>query len=358
MAVENKGTAGAALGLDAYDENSLPTYGTEHMIATRMVFNHYNDEKGFASREFYDFGTEGLTLFSVLERHEEGPGQVFGVEVQSGYDWEERGLAGIAQWPSWSRGRLMVDCITNNAPGLLVIEDLQNDALKPYIWCIAADQTTAAGFGAYKDAGGNMAVVTGTGLEYDSLGVSEHENGKRKVFLGMRRENIAGSSGYVGESIIFNRKLTDEEQAAVRDYLYTKWYTAADMSNIPANLTLENGARIDFGGGSWAFDKITGAGTIANGDVTITEKVGAGLVVGGSLTLAEGATMDLSALLAQPLNTEVTLLTAAEIVRAPTFVGGENANRKVMILPVTDDAGRIVAYRGTVVSKGFCVFIR
>ena len=144
VAVENKGTAGAALGLDAYDENSLPTYGTEHMIATRMVFNHYNDEKGFASREFYDFGTEGLTLFSVLERHEEGPGQVFGVEVQSGYDWEERGLAGIAQWPFWSTGRLMVDCITNNAPGLLVIEDLQNDALKPYIWCIAADQTTAA----------------------------------------------------------------------------------------------------------------------------------------------------------------------------------------------------------------------
>ena len=358
VAVENKGTAGAALGLDAYDENSLPTYGTEHMIATRMVFNHYNDEKGFASREFYDFGTEGLTLFSVLERHEEGPGQVFGVEVQSGYDWEERGLAGIAQWPSWSRGRLMVDCITNNAPGLLVIEDLQNDALKPYIWCIAADQTTAAGFGAYKDAGGNMAVVTGTGLEYDSLGVSEHENGKRKVFLGMRRENIAGSSGYVGESIIFNRKLTDEEQAAVRDYLYTKWYTAADMSNIPANLTLENGARIDFGGGSWAFDKITGAGTIANGDVTVTGQLGLGLTVSaGSLSFGDSATIDLASVAAQPIGTVVTLLTAKVVGTEPPFVNADAGARKVKIAAVADENG-VTTYIGTVVGKGLSIMIR
>ena len=174
----------------------------------------------------------------------------------------------------------------------------------------------------------------------------------------MRQLYDSPSAGEVAEAMMFDKALSDEELAAVRAYLHTKWFTPFDGTTIPSNIALENRARIDLGGGSWVFDKIMGAGTIANGDVTITEKVGAGLVVGGSLTLAEGATMDLSALLAQPLNTEVTLLTAAEIVRAPTFVGGENANRKVMILPVTDDAGRIVAYRGTVVSKGFCVFIR
>ncbi|MBE6383371.1 MAG: hypothetical protein E7049_10245 [Lentisphaerae bacterium] len=341
VAVENKGTAGAALGLDAYDENSLPTYGTEHMIATRMVFNHYNDEKGFASREFYDFGTEGLTLFSVLERHEEGPGQVFGVEVQSGYDWEERGLAGIAQWPWWSSGRLMVDCITNNAPGLLVIEDLQNDALKPYIWCIAADQTTAAGFGAYKDAGGNMAVVTGTGLEYDSLGVSEHENGKRKVFLGMRRENIAGSSGYVGESIIFNRKLTDEEQAAVRDYLYTKWYTAADMSNIPANLTLENDARLDFGGGTWTFDKITGAGTIGNANVTVEDSVEPGLFVEGTVDFGDNAGFDFSSIHEKPDPGVIVLLTCTGFTGEAAIKNWNFPSQSIRLRTVDNNNGTV-----------------
>ena len=357
VAVENKGTAGAALGLDAYDENSLPTYGTEHMIATRMVFNHYNDEKGFASREFYDFGTEGLTLFSVLERHEEGPGQVFGVEVQSGYDWEERGLAGIAQWPSWSSGRLMVDCITNNAPGLLVIGDLQNDALKPYIWCIAADQTTAAGFGAYKDAGGNMAVVTGTGLEYDSLGVSAHENGKRKVFLGMRRENIAGSSGYVGESIIFNRKLTDEEQAAVRDYLYTKWYTAADMSNIPANLTLENDARLDFGGGTWTFESVKGAGTIGNANVVVSDGIEAGLVIEGTVTFADGAGFDFASLDKQPAFGDMVLLTCNGIVGEPALKNWKYPTRALK-LRTQDNGDGTVSIVGNVRNKGTALFIR
>lgn len=357
MAVENKGTAGAALGLDAYDENSLPTYGTEHMIATRMVFNHYNDEKGFASREFYDFGTEGLTLFSVLERHEEGPGQVFGVEVQSGYDWEERGLAGIAQWPFWSTGRLMVDCITNNAPGLLVIEDLQNDALKPYIWCIAADQTTAAGFGAYKDAGGNMAVVTGTGLEYDSLGVSEHENGKRKVFLGMRRENIAGSSGYVGESIIFNRKLTDEEQAAVRDYLYTKWYTAADMSNIPANLTLENDARLDFGGGSWTFDKITGAGTIGNANVTVEDSVEPGLVVEGTVDFGDNAGFDFSSIHEKPDPGVIVLLTCTGFTGEAAIKNWNFPSQSIRLRTVDNNDGT-VSVVAVIRNRGMKVYVR
>lgn len=357
VAVENKGTAGAALGLDAYDENSLPTYGTEHMIATRMVFNHYNDEKGFASREFYDFGTEGLTLFSVLERHEEGPGQVFGVEVQSGYDWEERGLAAIAQWPVWSTGRLMVDCITNNAPGLLVIGDLQNDALKPYIWCIAADQTTAAGFGAYKDAGGNMAVVTGTGLEYDSLGVSEHENGKRKVFLGMRRENIAGSSGYVGESIIFNRKLTDEEQVAVRDYLYTKWYTAADMSNIPANLTLENDARLDFGGGSWAFDKITGTGTIGHANVTVADSVEPGLVVEGTVDFGDNAGFDFSPIHAKPDPGVIVLLTCTGFSGEPAIKNWKFPSRLLRLRTENNNDGT-VSVVADIRNRAMIIFVR
>jgi len=296
-------------------------------------------------------------LFSVLERHEEGPGQAFGVEVQSGYDWEERGLAGIAQWPFWSTGRLMVDCITNNAPGLLVIEDLQNDALKPYIWCIAADQTTAAGFGAYKDAGGNMAVVTGTGLEYDSLGVSEHENGKRKVFLGMRRENIAGSSGYVGESIIFNRKLTDEEQAAVRDYLYTKWYTAADMSNIPANLTLENGARIDFGGGSWTFDKITGAGTIGNANVTVEDSIAPGLVIEGTVTFAPGAGFDLSSIVEKPALGDMVLLTCKG-VRGESVVKNWAFKTRTLRLRTVDNGDGTVSIVGNVRDIGLIIIVR
>ena len=356
VAVENKGTAGNVLDLVPYDENSLPSYGAANMIATRRVFGHYNEEKGLGSNGFYDFGTSGLTLFSVLERHEEGEGQVFGIEVQSGYDWDDRGLAGIAQWPSWSRGRLMVDCITNNAPGLLVIENLQNDALKPYIWCIAAGPTSASGFGVYKDANGDLATVSGTDLEYDSLGASDHEDGKRKVFLGMRRENPAGSSGYVGESMIFNRKLTDEEQAAVRDYLYTKWYTAADMSNIPANLTLENDARIDFGGGSWTFDKISGAGTIGNANVTVEDSVEPGLVVEGTVDFGDNAGFDFSSIHEKPDPGVIVLLTCTGFTGEAAIKNWNFPSRLIRLRTVDNDG--TVSVVADIRNRGMKVYVR
>ena len=356
VAVENKGTAGNVLDLVPYDENSLPSYGAANMIATRRVFGHYNEEKGLGSNGFYDFGTSGLTLFSVLERHEEGEGQVFGIEVQSGYDWDDRGLAGIAQWPSWSRGRLMVDCITNNAPGLLVIENLQNDALKPYIWCIAAGPTSASGFGVYKDANGDLAIVSGTDLEYDSLGASDHEDGKRKVFLGMRRENPAGSSGYVGESMIFNRKLTDEEQAAVRDYLYTKWYTAADMSNIPANLTLENDARIDFGGGSWTFDKISGAGTIGNANVTVEDSVEPGLVVEGTVDFGDNAGFDFSSIHEKPDPGVIVLLTCTGFTGEAAIKNWNFPSRLIRLRTVDNDG--TVSVVADIRNRGMKVYVR
>ena len=357
VAVENKGTAGNVLDLVPYDENSLPSYGAANMIATRRVFGHYNEEKGLGSNGFYDFGTSGLTLFSVLERHEEGEGQVFGIEVQSGYDWDERGLAGIAQWPSWSRGRLMVDCITNNAPGLLVIGDLQNDAQKPYIWCIAAGPTSASGFGVYKDANGDLATVSGTDLGYDSLGASDHEDGKRKVFLGMRRENPAGSSGYVGESMIFNRKLTDEEQAAVRDYLYTKWYTAADMSNIPANLTLENGARIDFGGGSWTFDKITGAGTIGNANVTVEDSVEPGLVVEGTVDFGGTAGFDFSSIQEKPNPGVIVLLTCTGFTGEAAIKNWNFPSRLIRLRTVDNNDGT-VSVVADIRNRGMVILMR
>lgn len=357
VAVENKGTAGNVLDLVPYDENSLPSYGAANMIATRRVFGHYNEEKGLGSNGFYDFGTSGLTLFSVLERHEEGEGQVFGIEVQSGYDWDERGLAGIAQWPSWSRGRLMVDCITNNAPSLLVIEDLQNDALKPYIWCIAAGPTSASGFGVYKDANGDLATVSGTDLGYDSLGASDHEDGKRKVFLGMRRENPSGSSGYVGESMIFNRKLTDEEQAAVRDYLYTKWYTTADMSNIPANLTLENDARLDFGGGSWTFDKITGAGTIGNANVTVEDSVEPGLVVEGTVDFGDNAGFDFSSIHEKPNPGVIVLLTCTGFTGEAAIKNWNFPSRLIRLRTVDNNNGT-VSVVAVIRNRGMQIYVR
>ena len=356
VAVKNKGTAGNVLDLVPYDENSLPSYGAANMIATRRVFGHYNEEKGLGSNGFYDFGTSGLTLFSVLERHEEGEGQVFGIEVQSGYDWDDRGLAGIAQWPSWSRGRLMVDCITNNAPGLLVIEDLQNDALKPYIWCIAAGPTSASGFGVYKDANGDLATVSGTDLGYDSLGASDHEDGKRKVFLGMRRENPTGSSGYVGESMIFNRKLTDEEQAAVRDYLYTKWYTTADMSNIPANLTLENDARLDFGGGSWTFDKITGAGTIGNANVTVEDSVEPGLVVEGTVDFGDNAGFDFSSIHEKPNPGVIVLLTCTGFTGEAAIKNWNFPSQSIRLRTVDNDG--TVSVVAVIRDRAMRIFVR
>ena len=368
VGVANKGTAKDALDLVLfYPEESRrkPAYGLSSHYGRDVM--SFTNSYGFVSKNAAGIvGDADRTLVAVSLRIRNtypafnGDGtpkegeyeqQMFPLGIEKvGGNWQS-GEFRLGQWAGSSNLDYDDSTVTRADWTMQALQGLRNIDPDEYaIWAMSSAERTVSGSVMTESSG----VENATSVTVGSNGTSE----EAKLFVGMRQLYDSPSAGEVAEAMMFDKALSDEELDAVRAYLHTKWFTPFDGTTVPSNIALENGARIDFGGGSWAFDKITGAGTIANGDVTITEKVGAGLVVGGSLTLAEGATMDLSALLAQPLNTEVTLLMAAEIVRAPTFVGGENANRKVRILPVTDDAGRIVAYRGTVVSKGFCVLVR
>lgn len=381
--VSNKGAAGTKYDL-AYSEWSWnPSYHPEEPLPVyaetqrngRNVMS-FKNSFGFRSKEEMPGSEEqSLTLVSVGVRQaqrylgENGSynDEFFPVAVEKDYWTEEGPYARIEQWSNNS-----VYCRVGN-----YIAEGYQDGENTRHWKVA---TAAANPGLPSDQFAVLSLTcdareltakSSIWTEEEGLrqsGPVELNSGSRNTPAGMKisvGERIlwrSRSAGELAEVLVFDTAISDEELAAVRAYLQAKWFRAPDpaLATIAAEgfvFTGEN-ASLDLGQVATGFTSVEGAGTIANGDVTITEKVGAGLVVGGSLTLAEGATMDLSALLAQPLNTEVTLLTAAEIVRAPTFVGGENANRKVRILPVTDDAGRIVAYRGTVVSKGFCVLVR
>ena len=355
IGMKNKGTGGSDLDLVPYNENSLPSYGAPDRIASRLVLSHSDDEFGLMSGELYDFGSEGFTMFSVLERHAGGAEQVFGIEVQSGENYDVRGVVGIAQWPGWSNGRLMVDAVTNGVPEFFAMGDLQNTRDRAYIWGLAADGTSASGFGAYTGGDGNMAMVTSAGLVYDSLGQCTHNEGKRRVYLGMRGENLCGSSGFVGESMIFNRRLTDEEIAAVREYLYVKWTTPADVENIPSDVLLEDGATLDFGGGTWTFDTVKGSGTIGTANIVVEGSIEPGLVVEGSVTFAEGATIDISCFDRSAPGGEVVFLTADSIENWPRKV---RSSRRLSALRLVENQDGTVSLVGKVAAIGLGIRLR
>ena len=355
IGMKNKGTGGSDLDLVPYNENSLPSYGAPDRIASRLVLSHSDDEFGLMSGELYDFGTEGFTMFSVLERHAGGAEQVFGIEVQSGENYDVRGVVGIAQWPGWSNGRLMVDAVTNGVPEFFSMGDLQNTRDRAYIWGLAADGTSASGFGAYAGGDGSMAMVTSAGLVYDSLGQCTHNEGKRRVYLGMRGENLGGSSGFVGESMIFNRRLTDEEIAAVREYLYVKWTTPADVENIPSDVLLEDGATLDFGGGTWTFDTVKGSGTIGTANIVVEGSIEPGLVVEGSVTFAEGATIDISCFDRSAPGGEVVFLTADSIENWPRKV---RSSRRLSSLRLVENQDGTVSLVGKVAAIGLGIRLR
>ena len=136
----------------------------------------------------------------------------------------------------------------------------------------------------------------------------------------------------------------------MRDYLYAKWFTPGDISNIPSSLALADGVLFDLGGGDWTFATITGAGTIGSANVTVTGSVQPGLVVDGALAFASGATLDVAGLSAAP----DVFLTAKSITGAPASVqiGGEtvklrvkdNKNGTFSLVPRSGNGGAVVIY--------------
>ena len=141
----------------------------------------------------------------------------------------------------------------------------------------------------------------------------------------------------------------------MRDYLYVKWCTEADMSNIPSDVLLGNNATLDFGGGTWTFDTVRGAGTIGSADVVVERSIEPGLVVEGGVTFAEGATIDISSYDDVPPGDVVVFLTADSIAGWPSKV---RSRKRISVLSLVENQDGTVSLVGTIAPVGFAFHVR
>ena len=237
-------------------------------------------------------------------------------------------------------------------------QNLGNDSGKPYVFGIGADSVLGVALSRRQTSTGGIQDRTGTdgtsdNKAFDSLAGDVGTD--QYIYLGMRREGETKSGGLVGESLVFARRLVTAEREAIRDYLYGKWLLSYDLSNLPENLLVEEGATIDYGGGEWTFAKVGGAGTIANANITVTGTIEPGLTVGGIVTFAPGAKFDISPLDDVANGTEVVFLTANGIVGWPLrATSGKHSAR----LSLVDNGDGTVSLVGTLTASGFLFNVR
>ena len=188
-----------------------------------------------------------------------------------------------------------------------------------------------------------------------ALATNLNAQASAKLYMGYRYLYNSPSRGQIAEAFYFDRALTAAEQEALQAYLYAKWFTPADMSNIPSNIMLENNATLDFGGGLWTFDTIKGSGTLGTANIVVTGSMEPGLTVGGAVTFAEGATIDISPYDRTPIGTHVTFLTADSIVGWPKMV---RSQYRMCALRIVDNGNGTVSLVGELAAVGFSVFLK
>lgn len=145
------------------------------------------------------------------------------------------------------------------------------------------------------DAGGTL--FNATSATSEGLGTSA----SAKIYVGTRYRYNGKSSGELGEAMVFDKALSEEELATVRSYLATKWMAAPAVAvdTLPTSIAFAGeDAVYNLGGGDWTLSNIMGAGTISNANVTVTRTITIAvnsdgtidpLVIDGALTLGANA---------------------------------------------------------------------
>jgi len=109
---------------------------------------------------------------------------------------------------------------------------------------------------------------------------------------------------WLGEVIIYNRRLTDEEDAANRAYLAAKWGFAQAGLATSVSVSLAAGTTLDCGGVAQALRGVSGAGAVVNGtlavDALVADAAAAACPTIETLALADGFTVELRNLVDVP----------------------------------------------------------
>lgn len=117
-------------------------------------------------------------------------------------------------------------------------------------------------------ANGSYVYINGTSDANTGLPAftSTDSGGYASLTLG----NISSGNGFrgniqIGEVLVFNTALSDTARINAEAYLKNKWIS------LPGRVNIANGAVLDLDGASQTLTSVTGAGTISNGTLTVSE---------------------------------------------------------------------------------------
>ena len=369
QSVANKGTGGSDLDMEKLPEPSAPYYGVDTVNGRNVLSSSIaNDGDGKAIKTFGlgskgALGIEGshdVAIVAVSCRHDASaanPHYAISIETPQNiyYAWQNDNWPGAFRIDreEYTEAFHYVDA-TMQDEDTLAYTNHQGRTISPGQdpagWRISMLQSKNLALTAsmYSDEYG----LTGSSATANSLNIES----TARLYLGYRRMWNSESSGKIAEALCFDKALTDEEMTEVRTYLYNKWFTDADMSNIPANVALENNATLDFGGGSWTFAAIKGAGTIGNANVTVTSSVQPGLVVDGTLTFGAGSGIDFSTLPKPAEGDEIVLVTCNGLTGDPAVLNWKFGNK--IKLQAVDNGDGTVSVVGTVICGGFSIMLK
>lgn len=359
--IANKGTAKdtfASAVVYGKSEARDPRYGDNGFNGRKVMLQTDIDEvngessKGMRTEELGLEGDHDRTLVVVCRRGPDLPNYGLGIEDSM---WDvAKGHFRIRrhEWDS--------NCEYN---GIAWDNDKQELALCPLALGIGQDPTgwVVRMFQSEKQAGEECLLTSRAYSETNGetirtvYATNLNTQASARLYMGYRYLYDSPSRGQIAEAFYFDRALTTAEQEALQSYLAVKWLTPCDSANIPSDVLLDEGATLDFGGGTWTFDTVKGAGTIGTANIVVEGSIEPGLVVEGNVTFAEGATIDISCFDRSAPGGDVVFLTADSIENWPRKV---RSSRRLAALRLVENQDGTVSLVGKVAAIGLGIRLR
>ena len=359
--IANKGTAKdtfASAVVYGKSEARDPRYGDNGFNGRKVMLQTDIDEvdgessKGMRTEELGLEGDHDRTLVVVCRRGPDLPNYGLGIESDMWDDKKGHFRIRRHEWDS--------NC---EYTGIAWDNDKQELALRPLSIGIGQDPTgwVVRMFQSEKQAGEECLLTSRAYSETNGetirtvYATNLNTQASARLYMGYRLLYDSPSRGQIAEAFYFDRALTTAEQAALQSYLAVKWLTPCDSANIPSDVLLEDGATLDFGGGTWTFDTVKGSGTIGTANIVVEGSIEPGLVVEGSVSFTEGATIDISCFDRSAPGGEVVFLTADSIENWPRKV---RSSRRLSALRLVENQDGTVSLVGKVAAIGLGIRLR
>lgn len=273
--VENGSDLDAVIFEDDNADHHLPVYGSESINGRKVM--SFANSKGLVSKTAPGLSsTDARTLISLGRRDipQEGDPQFYSIGFSKDSN-DTTGMFRISRWDWGQESRFYDSMFEYEDQGVQKIGRDRTvspgaDPTDLAITFMDFDGSDAVRMWLYSESVGQTSTVT----EHMTAGGSLTADGTEKLYMGYRRQYASPTKkGILAEQLVFNKLLTDEEQAAVAGYLKGKWYTVpeVDMARLPTSIVFEGeNAVYNLGGGDWTFVDVAGGGAISNGNIAVT----------------------------------------------------------------------------------------